>query len=138
MLDIIIKEHKDHSDRDLLLKILGNQYFIISKLAVMSNDAQDLQGLIDQLKQSQAATKLSLDAANKSLGDIKTGIGTIIKGIPTGGLTAEETANLKASLSDALTGEQANQAEAEGTASAASDDAAAVASAQPAPETPAA
>jgi hypothetical protein len=138
MLDIIIKEHQGHSDRDLLHKILANQYYIISKLSIMSNDAQDLQTLVQQLKDAQAATKTSLDAANASLTAIKAGISTIIGGIPSGGLTAEETAALKQSLADALAGEQANQTEAADTAAAASDDAAAVAAAQPAPQQPAA
>lgn len=88
----------------------------------MSQAAVDLQTLVDQLKASQAATKTSLDS-------IKAGVATIVAGIPEGGMTADEVAALKASLTDALTTEQANAGEA-------SDDAAAVAAAQPAPATP--
>lgn len=120
----------------LLLIILVTQYFIISKLSIMSNDAQDLQSLIDQITKSQADTKASLDAANISLDAIKTGIATIVKGIPSGGLTADEVANLKVSIMNAVSSEQANADEAAGTASAASEDASLVASSQPPTTTP--
>lgn len=139
MLDIIITEHEGQPDRHLLYKILETQLLILIKLDTIMSEATDLQTLVDQLKQAQAATKSSLDAANASLEAIKTGIGTIVKGIPSGGLSADEAAALKASLTEALTTEQANQAEAATTASAAGDDAAAVAAAQPAtPAQPAA
>lgn len=120
----LFKEHHDqYSDRELLLQVLENQHLIISQnFKIMSQAAVDLQTLVDQLKASQAATKTSLDS-------IKAGVATIVAGIPEGGMTADEVAALKASLTDALTTEQANAGEA-------SDDAAAVAAAQPAPATP--
>jgi len=137
MLNIIIMEHADHSDREVLHHILLNQHFIISKLSKIMSEAEDLQVLITQLKESQVVTKTSLDAANASLATIKTGVAAIIAGIPAGGLSAAETAALKASLVDTLTTEQANAAEASGTADEASAEAAAVSAAVP-PETPAA
>lgn len=83
------------------------------------SDAQDLQALVDQLTAGQTAIKASLDT-------IKTGVGTIVAGLPpTGGLTEDEVTALKASLTTAIAGENANVQEA-------SDDAAAVAAAQPA------
>lgn len=85
--------------------------------------ATDLQTLVDQLVASQTALKGSLDA-------IKTGVGTIISGLPAGGMTADEVAALKTSLTAALGTEQANASEA-------ADDAAAVAAAQPAQPAPA-
>lgn len=93
-------------------------HFLNSKINNLMSAATDLQTLVDQLTASQAGLKTSLDT-------IKTGVATIVAGIPAGGMTADEVAALKTSLTTALTTEQANASEA-------SDDAAAVSAAQPA------
>lgn len=88
--------------------------------------AEDLQALVARLTASQASLKTSLDT-------VKTGVATIVAGLPaSGGLTADEVAALKASLTAAADTEDANAAEGV-------EDAAAVSAAQPAPpaETPA-
>lgn len=111
MLDIIIKENLDWSDRDILHKILVNQHFIISKIAIFMSDFEDLQALVSRMK--------------GNLDNIKTGVATIVAALPaTGGLTADQVATLKAQLMDA--------------AAESDEDAAAVAAAlPPAAETPA-
>lgn len=118
MLDIIFKMHGHLSDRDLLYTILANQLSNDQKLEKIMSAATDLQALVDQLTASQAGLKTSLDT-------IKTGVATIVAGIPEGGMTADEVAALKAKITSALATEQANASEA-------ADDAAAVTSAQPA------
>lgn len=82
------------------------------------SDAVDMQTMLDQVLAKQAEQKTSLDA-------MKTGIATVVAGIPTGGLNAEDTAALKVKVQAVLDGENANAAEA-------ADDAAAVAAALPA------
>lgn len=118
-----LKRHHDqqkHTDRDLLITIIENQHLIIAQnFKIMSQAAVDLQALVDQMKASQTQTKASLDS-------IKAGVATIVAGLPDGGLTADEVAALKASLTDVAATEVANASEA-------ADDAAAVAAAQPAP-----
>lgn len=48
MLDIVIKEHSDKSDRHLLYQILANQHLIIQKLNSISMTQEELaQGLAD-------------------------------------------------------------------------------------------
>ena len=124
MLDVIIERHGQKPDRELLLLILAEQLLINEKLDKMSNDAQDLQTLVAQLKGDLDTTKTSLDA-------IKAGVATIVDGLNPGGLTADEVTALKSSLLDA-TGQSA------AVAQEAQEDAAAVAAAQPAaPTTPA-
>src|SRR5579872_6968827 len=124
MLDFLKKHHEDYSDRDLLLTIIENQHLIISQNFKLMSAATDLQTLVDQLTASQAAIKTSLDT-------VKSGVATIVAGIPAGGMTADEVTALKASLTAALATKQANATEAQA-------DAAAVAAAQPtpAPSTP--
>lgn len=117
MLDMIIERHGQKPDRELLLLILAEQLLINEKLDKMSNDAQDLQALVAQLKGDLDTTKTSLDA-------IKAGVATIVGGLNPGGLTADEVTALKASLLDA-TGQSA------AIAQEAQEDAAAVAAAQP-------
>lgn len=126
MLDIIIRENEDKTDRHLLYKILENQHFIISQNSKIMSAAEDLQALVARLTTSQAGLKTSLDT-------VKSGIATIVAGLPaTGGLNADEVAALKASLTAAVDAEDANAAEG-------AEDAAAVSAAQPAaPEAPAA
>lgn len=115
----IREEHSYRVDRELLYIIAERQDFLYTKIAIfMSQAATDLQALVDQLTTGQAQTKTSLDA-------IKSGVATIVAGIPDGGLTADEVAALKASLTAAVATETANASEA-------GDDAAAVAAAQPA------
>lgn len=119
MLDIIIKENLDKSDRDILHQLLANQHLIISQNVKIMSAAEDLQALVTRLTTSQASLKTSLDS-------LKTGIATIVGNLPpTGGMTADEVAALKLSLSNAADTEDANAAEG-------ADDAAAVAAAQPA------
>lgn len=119
-----LKEHHDgHTDRELLLNILENQHLIISQNFKLMSAATDLQTLVDQLTASQTAMKASLDS-------IKSGVATIVAGVPDGGMTADEVAALKTSLTAALATEQANASEA-------SDDAAAVSAAQPVAPAPA-
>jgi peptidoglycan hydrolase CwlO-like protein len=119
MFDTMKQRHSHLSDRDLLITILVNQYYLTQKLENIMSAAEDLQALVAKLTASQAGLKTSLDS-------IKTGVATIVAGLPaTGGMTADEVTALKASLSAAVDTETANAAEA-------SDDAAAVAAAQPA------
>jgi hypothetical protein len=113
------EHHEQFSEKELALLTLENQFLILQKLEKMSEAAQELQALVDQLTAGQAALKTSLDS-------IKAGVATIVAGIPAGGMTADEVTALKASLTAAVTTEQANASEA-------SEDAAAVAAAQPAP-----
>lgn len=121
MFDTIIVENLDKSDREFLHQAF---HFLNNKIDKIMSAAEDLQALVARLTASQASLKTSLDS-------IKAGIGTIVAGLPaTGGLTADEVASLKASLTTAADTEDANAAE--GT-----EDAAAVAAAQP-PATPAA
>jgi peptidoglycan hydrolase CwlO-like protein len=89
---------------------------------IMSS-AEDLQALVARLTTSQASLKTSLDS-------VKAGVATIVAGLPaTGGLTADEVAALKLSLSAAADTEDANAAEG-------AEDAAVVAAAQPAAPAP--
>lgn len=117
MNDMIFNEYADHSDRALLLKIIENQHIMIGKMTLefhfLNSKIEKIMSAADDLQALVASLKGSLDS-------IKTGVATIVAGLPAaGGLTADEVAALKASLTDA--------------AGEASDDAAAVAAAQPAP-----
>lgn len=120
MLNFLKKHHEEDSDRDLLLTIIQNQHLIISQnFKLMTQAAQDLEVLVDQLTASQTSLKASLDS-------IKAGVATIVAGIPDGGMTADEVAALKTKLTAAVATEQSNAGEA-------ADDANAVSAAQPAP-----
>lgn len=119
MFNFIKEHHAGKSVEDLLLTIIENQHLLISQNFKIMSAATDLQTLVDQLTVSQVNLKASLDS-------IKAGIATIVSGIPEGGMSADEVAALKTSLTNALATEQSNASEA-------SDDAAAVAAAQPVP-----
>lgn len=117
------KDHEHLGERDLIFLVLENQFLIHQKLDKIMSTGTDLLAMGDQVLAGQAAEKTSLDA-------IKAGVATIVAGIPAGGLSADETAALKAKLQAILDGQTANTQEA-------SDDAAAVAAAQPAAPAPA-
>lgn len=112
-------KHSHYSDRGLLIYILELQLLNAQKIEKIMSTAEDLQALVARLAASQASLKTSLDT-------VKAGVATIVAGLPaTGGMTAEEVAALKVSLTAAADTEDANAAE--GT-----EDAAAVTAAQPA------
>lgn len=68
--------------------------FIIQKLHKMSQENDDLQALVNSIKSDLIAVQGDLSA-------IKTGVAAIVSKLPSsGGLTQDETAALKVSLTD--------------------------------------
>jgi hypothetical protein len=112
------QSYKTLPDRELQHLMVENQFIILKQQRKIMSDAQDMQAQLDQILAQQAAEKASLDA-------IKAGVAVIVNQIPEGGLSAADTAALKAKIKQVLDGQNANTQEA-------SEDAAAVASAQPA------
>lgn len=70
MLNIIIQENADKTDRDLLHKILANQYFIISKIAIF----MDIQS---QINADVAAIKAALDKISADSTVVTAGIAAL-------------------------------------------------------------
>lgn len=118
------EHHGQLSEKEIALLTLEFQFLIFEQNKKIMGASTDLNAMADQVLAGQAAEKTSLDA-------IKAGVAAIVAGIPTGGMTAEQTAELKAKFQLILDGQSANTQEA-------SDDAAAVAAAQPAAPAPSA
>lgn len=89
MFDYIVKEFEGKSDRHLLHKILEQNNFIISKLAIIMGQNEDFTAALDKLDADIQAVAAALAAA--------------IGSVPAGALTADQAAALIARIS----GEQA-------------------------------
>lgn len=84
MFDHIVNENLGKSDREVLHKILGLQYFIISKLTIIMGQFEDFSAALDKLDTDIAA--------------VATELGNIGTTTPVGALTADQAASLLARI----------------------------------------
>lgn len=83
MFELLKNQHGHLSEKDLLIMILSNQHFIISKIAIFMGQFEDFSAALDKIDTGISGVAAELRA---------------IAGAPQGGLTADQEASLLARI----------------------------------------